>query len=190
MIMLFRRILWVFLVMLIVVSCSSSKSKDELDPPTPLVEITPSLTLETAWKTRIRGYDDEQFDIKLVPVTSGDKLFIASPGGQVVALDIYNGNRLWKAETDSAISGGVGIGSGLIVVGTHNGEVIALSEGDGKELWRVQVSSEVLSPPAIAANVIVVRTVDGKLFGLEPQAGSTKWIYERTLPTFTVRLKR
>ncbi len=185
--MLFRRILWVFLVMLIVVSCSSSKSKDELDPPTPLVEITPSLTLETAWKTRIRGYDDEQFDIKLVPVTSGDKLFIASPGGQVVALDIYNGNRLWKAETDSAISGGVGIGSGLIVVGTHNGEVIALSEGDGKELWRVQVSSEVLSPPAIAANVIVVRTVDGKLFGLEPQAGSTKWIYERTLPILTLR---
>lgn len=182
-----KRMFWLSLAVLVITSCSSSKSKDELDPPAALVDITPSLDLETVWQTHIDGYDDEQLDVKLVPATNSNTLFVASPGGQVLALDIYNGKQVWEVDTETEISGGVGIGSGLIVVGTHNGEVIALSDIDGAQLWRVNVSSEILSPPAIAANVIVVRTIDGKLFGLDPQAGSTKWVYERTLPILTLR---
>ena len=56
-------------------------------------------------------------------------------------------NRVWDTETDSPLSGGPGVGDGLVLLGTSDGEVIALGEDDGEIKWRARVSSEVLSSP-------------------------------------------
>ena len=170
------RLLSIYLVILL---SGCFGSKDNSEPPAPLVEFTPTVTLKTLWTSYI-GNSDETSYTKLIPVAYDGLLFTASNDGLIQALNLTDGRPVWQQEIDTPISGGPGIGEGLAVVGTQKGEVIALSKIDGTEKWRTQVSSEVLATPRINQGIAVVRTIDGKVFGLDSQTGNRLWIYERT----------
>ncbi len=154
-------------------------SKDNAEPPSPLVEFTPTITIKTLWTADI-GSSDDTSHTKLIPVVYNELIFTASNEGLIQALNLANGEPLWEQKIDTPISGGPGIGEGLAIVGTQKGEVIALSEIDGTEKWRTQISSEILATPRINQGIVIVRTIDGKLFGLDSQNGNRIWIYERT----------
>ncbi|MDM8569123.1 outer membrane protein assembly factor BamB [Thiotrichales bacterium HSG1] len=152
-------------------------SKDNSEPPAPLVKFTPTLTLKTLWTANIGDITNHT---KLIPTAHDGKLFTASTDGLIQALNLTNGKPIWKLELDIPISGGPGVGEGLIIVGSQKGQVIALSEEDGVEQWRSQVSTEILATPRINRGIVIIRTGDGKLFGLDSQTGNHLWIYERT----------
>lgn len=155
-------------------------------PPTPLAEFAPTVTVKEGWSTRLGKGTDEQF-LKLVPVVLGDRLYTAERRGRVAAYDAATGRIYWEQDTDEKISGGPGVGEGLVLLGTSEGEVIALSEADGKQVWRAAVSSEVLAPPRAAQGVVVAHTGDGSIAGLDAASGKRLWSYERSTPTLTLR---
>jgi outer membrane protein assembly factor BamB len=81
----------------------------------------------------------------------------------------------------------VGAGEELVVVGTNEGEVIALEAASGAVRWRARLSSEVLAAPAVAGDAVVVRCSDSRLFALDARDGKRRWVYQRAMPTLTVR---
>ncbi len=85
------------------------------------------------------------------------------------------------------MSGGVGAGYGLILVGTLRGEVIALDVSNGEERWRSQVGSEVLSAPAVNGDVVAVQTQDDRVLALEIDTGTQRWSYESSPAVLTLR---
>jgi outer membrane protein assembly factor BamB len=175
----------ILVVISLLASCSGSK--DNTEPPAPLVEFTPTLTVKTLWTANAGGGTQKSY-LKLAPVFYNERLFTASPTGKVRAFNFRNGKQIWEQKINLPISGGPGAGQGLIVVGSHKGDVVALSETDGREQWRTQVSSEVLVAPGISQGVVVVRTIDGKLFGLARQNGERLWLYEGSrVPLLTLR---
>ena len=187
--MIYKRIvlLFVFFYALIVFLGGCSSEKDNSEPPAPLVELTSSLNLKQLWSANAGGGSDEAYT-KIAPAFHNEQLFTASPTGLVRAFNFSDGKLLWEKQVNVQISGGPGIGNGLIVVGSHKGEVVALSETDGTELWRAQVSSEVLAKPRISDEIVVVRTIDGKLYAFDSGSGIQSWIYERNrVPLLTLR---
>jgi outer membrane protein assembly factor BamB len=100
---------------------------------------------------------------------------------------LADGKRLWKAGLEDDITGGVGVGDDLVLVGTANGELIALAATDGMERWRVPLESEILAPPTARDGVVVVATGDGHLYGLSSADGARKWSIEREVPTLSLR---
>jgi outer membrane protein assembly factor BamB len=166
--------------------CNLFKSKDNAEPPTPLTKLTSQLTAKVLWKAHTGGSNDNYF--KLLPVIHGGQLFTASPKGYVRAFNLQDGKLLWEKRLTVPISGGVGLGEGLLLLGTSKGEVIALAEPNGQEQWRSQVTSEILAIPRLSKGIVVVRTVDGKLFGLEKLTGKRIWVYERDkVPLLSLR---
>ena len=87
----------------------------------------------------------------------------------------------------SFVTGGVGAGEGLVILGTTHAEVIALSAADGSEKWRVRVSSEVLSTPATGDGLVFVQTSDGRLVALEAKDGARRWTFDTPVPVLTLR---
>ena len=182
-----KRLLWFYTLIVLINGCSNLSRQENTETPAPLVEFTPSLTLKILWTANAGGGTDKSY-LKLAPAFYHDQLFTASPKGLLRAFTLTDGKMVWEQQIDTAISGGPGVGEGLVLIGSHKGEVIALSEIDGTELWRTQVSSEVLAKPQINQGIVVVRTVDGKLFGLESKTGERLWVYERSrVPLLSLR---
>lgn len=159
---------------------------DNTTPPAELVDFEPTINVRTVWRRRV-GSGAGRLFLKLRPAIDGDKVYAATRDGRVQAFDARTGESVWDSDTDSPLSGGPGIGDGLVLLGTSEGEVIALGTEEGDIKWRSRVSSEVLSSPQAAGGVTVARTIDGKLFGLSSDDGTRLWVYDRTAPVLTLR---
>ncbi len=166
------------------VGCSSN-SKKEL-PPAELPDIQEEVRLDAQWSRSIGDGQGELYNL-LTPAADGERLFAASADGEVVAMDRLTGKEFWEVELDLPISGGVGAGYGLVMVGTLKGEVIALDVSNGEEKWRARVTSEVLSAPATNGDVVVVQTQDDRLIAFDASTGEQRWIYENSPAVLTLR---
>lgn len=120
------------------------------------------------------------------PVFTNGAVYAANSEGRLVRLDSATGKQAWNIDTQHKLSGGVGGGLGMLLVGTFKGEVLAFDD-TGKSLWKAQVSSEVMGPPQADSEVVVVRTGDGRIFGLDASNGKRKWVYQGATPPLTVR---
>ncbi|WP_305645354.1 outer membrane protein assembly factor BamB [Nitrosomonas sp.] len=113
-------------------------------------------------------------------------VYTADEGGKLTKYDASSGKELWQVKTKNQFSAGVGVGEGLILIGTFKGELLAYNES-GHMLWQASVTSEILSTPQVQNNIVVVRTVDGRIFGLDAIDGKRKWVYQGATPSLTVR---
>ena len=130
---------------------------------------------------------DESAATAFSPVFDDGAIYGAGVNGRLVRFDAASGKETASVDTDRRLSGGVGAGEGMLLVGTFKGEILAYDEKSGKALWTAQVSTEVLSPPRADGGVVVVRTGDGRIFGLEAATGKRKWVYQGATPSLTVR---
>ncbi len=134
------------------------------------------------WKNKVSESHIAAFYI----VYDNGAVYVADEEGKLTKYDAASGKELWQMKTKNKFSAGVGIGEGLILVGTFKGEVLAYNES-GHMLWQASVTSEILSPPQVQNNIVVVRTLDGRIFGLDAVDGKRKWIYQGATPSLTVR---
>lgn len=176
------------LLPLLLGGCGSWFGGSTVDPPAelPVLDKTRQLEPEIVWSRDVGSGSDDQY-LQLRPWIEADRVYVANHAGDVQALDIENGKKVWSVDTKLSISGGPGVGAGLVLVGTSDAELLALEQSSGDERWRVRVSSEVLSVPAAALDTVVVHTTDGKLLGLDAATGTERWRYEREVPVLTLR---
>jgi len=134
------------------------------------------------WKDKV----SENHIASFYTVYNNGAVYTADEEGKLTKYDAASGKELWQIKTKNKFSAGVGVGEGLILIGTFKGELLAYNES-GHMLWQVSVTSEILSPPQVQNNIVVVRTVDGRIFGLDAIDGKRKWIYQGATPSLTVR---
>ncbi|OGT00124.1 MAG: outer membrane protein assembly factor BamB [Gallionellales bacterium RIFCSPLOWO2_12_FULL_59_22] len=174
------------LALLVLGGCSTvqewmGSKKSDLEPAK-LAEFA-----ETA-KFKIRWHADlgDSGASLLQPALAGDAIYGVSGKGELTRVERATGKVVWRIECGIAVSGGVGSGEGLVLVGGNKGEVLAFGE-DGVLRWKSRVSSEVLSAPQAAEGVVIVRSGDGRIAGLNAADGKRVWLYERSTPALVVR---
>lgn len=166
------------------VGCSSNDKKEP--GPAELVKFDAEIELKREWSRSIGKGQGETYNL-LNPVVYGNEIFAADVRGLVVAMDRQSGKVNWKKDLDVPVSGAVGAGYGLVLVGTLRGEVLALDVSNGEERWRSQVSSEVLAAPAVNGDVVVVQTQDDRVIALDIDNGEQRWSYESSPAVLTLR---
>lgn len=198
-----KRSLALIAVLLMALSgCTWLKSlgkKDNVQPPTPLVEFAPTTQIDKVWSEGV-GKGAGLSGARLTPGSADGRLYAASVDGTIEAIDATSGKTLWQKHlgqrhgwlwrrSDNSLrwSGGPTAQGDLVVVGGLDGQVYALSTQDGADRWNTQLSSEVIAPPAIADGVVVVRVNDGHLVGLDASDGSRKWIFDQPVPALSLR---
>ena len=156
--------------------------KAPANPPAALEEIKPSYTAKVDWSSQIGVTNRYDF----TPVLEAGAIFGANAAGELVKLEASTGKQLWRVNVGEPISGGVGVGGGLVLVGSSKGNILAY-DFNGKPQWKAKVSSEVLSAPRFFDGLVIARTGDNHIFGLDAADGSRKWVYERTSPALSLR---
>mgnify|MGYP003582595912 FL=1 len=173
------------LTLAILAAGCSSNSKKEL-PPAELTKFTEEVVLQKQWSRSIGDGQGETWNM-LVPVIENDRIYASDVTGVVMSLNRQNGDVIWKKDLEKPVSGAVGVGYGLVMLGTIKGEVIALDASTGEQKWTARVTSEVLAPPATNGDVVVVQTQDDRLIGLDAATGDRRWIYDSTPAVLTLR---
>jgi outer membrane protein assembly factor BamB len=164
---------------MLLAACSSDKASIE---PAKLIDFKPVAKIEVRWQ---QSLGDSGINV-LTPGVTRVAVFGASEK-YLYRFDRDSGKQMWRIAPGFTISGGVGAGGGLVLVGGDQGELAAYDETDGTLRWQVQVSSEVLSAPQIDSGIVVVRTGNGRIAGLDAQDGKRLWLYERVTPALSVR---
>ena len=173
------------LALAILAAGCSSNSKKEL-PPAELTSFKEEVVLHKEWSRSIGDGQGKIYNM-LVPAIDGDTIYAADDTGVVIAMDRMNGDVKWKKDLEVPVSGAIGVGYGLVLMGTLKGEVIALDASSGEQKWRAQVTSEVLAPPATNGDVVVVQTQDDRVIGLDADTGNQRWLYDSTPAVLTLR---
>jgi outer membrane protein assembly factor BamB len=168
------------LIPLLLAACGSDKPPVE---PSKLLDFKSSARIEVRWDVNV---GDAGLSV-LSPAVTRQAVFAANAKGNLYRFDRNTGKQVWRVESGFVITGGVGAGDGLVLVGGEKGELAAYDEDSGKLQWQVKVSSDVLSAPRIVDGVVVVRTGNQRITGLSAKDGHRLWLYERPTPTLVVR---
>lgn len=152
------------------------------NPPAALEDIKPSYTVKIDWSSSVGK--TEKYDY--TPARDSDAVYASNIAGEMIKLDANSGRQIWRINIGEPISGGVGIGAGIVLVGTTKGNVFAYDTA-GKLLWKAKVSSEILSVPRYFDGMAIVRAGDNHIFGLNATDGSRKWVYEHVTPALSLR---
>ncbi len=121
-------------------------------------------------------------DISGDPVIVGDRIYVGSASGRIVALDAFDGRTLWTA-TEGAVSPVVVAGGSVFAV-SDRAELVRLDASDGRRIWgtplpffespRATRRKGVFAHygPVLAGGRLWVASSDGVLRGFEPAGGT------------------
>jgi outer membrane protein assembly factor BamB len=196
----FRRHIVALSLLVIVTGCASDKTEVK---PAQLVNFKSTANFDIRWQHTVGFlrpiclYHDQSICMRqksrkvdvnvLQPAITAESVIAANGVGEIQCFDFETGKSRWDINNGFSISGGVGAGAGVVVVGGDKGDVAVYDEATGKLRWKSKVSSEVLSSPKISDGVVVVRTEDGRIAGLDLKDGKRLWLYERSTPALVAR---
>ena len=169
---------------MMLVSCGSNES--DIRPPAKLIDFEPSASLSQQWSVKTKAKQDKRFS-RLSLAHNDGKLYAAGVDGHVMAIAADSGKTVWSRDIGQDISGAVGIGNGLVLVGTYEGQVFCLAAQTGELKWQAQASSEILSAPQTNGDVVVAVTSDGQVFAFDAQTGANRWRYDHPVPVLSLR---
>ncbi|MCD9026988.1 outer membrane protein assembly factor BamB [Luteimonas sp. BDR2-5] len=165
---------------------SEKAQQKALSEPSPLVDITPTITVSRLWSANA-GKGEGRIGARQGPAVADGRVYVAAIKGGVRALDLQSGATVWHHPSDLRLSGGPGVGDGLVVVGSLDGEVVALDAATGEERWQAKVGNEVIAAPAIGQGLVLVRSNDGRVTAFEAGNGQRRWFWTTEMPALTVR---
>ena len=174
-----------FSLLALLAGCSTISGwlgSDKGEKPAKLVDFKQAAAFHVRWHEDVGDMGDSVLE----PALTQDAVYAANASGKIYKLRRADGNQVWRVDSGFPITGGVGSGDGLVLVGGEKGQVAAYGE-DGKLRWKSTAPSEVLSPPQAADGVVVVRTADGHVVGLSEADGKRQWLYEHPTPSLIVR---
>ncbi len=173
--------------------------------PAELVKFDSEVRFKKVWRASIGKGLGKKY-LRIDPNILADRIYAADGYGLLEARNRFTGKSIWRTKVGavqkkgrlgafnfmdrkdpSFVSGGVGAGSGYVLLGTTLGEVIAIAARDGKEIWRTSVGAEVLSSPVTESDKVFLQTADGRLIALNETTGDIEWIFDNQIPVLTLR---
>lgn len=130
-------------------------------------------------------------DIAGGPVIVGNVAYAANASGNMAAIDIQSGERIWTASEGT--TGGLRVAGGSVYLVNDVNQLIRLSAADGQVIWRMQLplwSSDnprrrserfVHHGPVLAGGRLIVASSDGTLRQFDPANGAL--LGESALPS-------
>ncbi|WP_372758238.1 outer membrane protein assembly factor BamB [Litorivivens sp.] len=172
----------IVLAPLMLAACAGTPEENE---PAELTDFVIERDVEKLWSAGI-GKGQGKGLYQLRPAIEGDTIYAVSADGKLQARDSATGKKRWKRDLELAVSGGVGIDSERLYLGTAEGKVVAY-DLKGEQLWETQLNGEVLAPPVSDEEIVVAQTYDGQVVGLDALTGEKLWAFAASVPRLTLR---
>ena len=98
------------------------------------------------------------------PAVDAKKVYAATVGGLLVALDKLTGRPAWTFETDVRIGSSPSIVGETLIFGDLEGDLHALDARWGGRLWVRRLGGGISSTPVFANDLLYISSLDGSLY--------------------------
>ncbi len=148
--------------------------------------------LATIWSANIGTGGGYREKLTARPVSAGGRVYTMDTDGQITALDLKTGARIWRVSTQPAnlestnIGGGVCLDGGKLYASTGYGEILCLDPAGGKILWRKGLPSAARAAPTVGDGNVYVPTLDAQLAVYAQADGAKQWAYQSTATETTL----
>ncbi len=121
-------------------------------------------------------------DITSDPVISGNRVYVGNFGGQVAALDTFNGDRIWTA-SEGALGPVWPAGNAVFLVNDLH-QLTRLDAATGAPVWRIDLNTDEVEStrrqrpvtahygPILAGGRLIVGSTDGLIRQFDPASGA------------------
>ena len=139
-------------------------------------------TVSQAWRAKIGPGDRKYERIIAAPVAADGRVFAVDVEGDVTAVSLDSGNRLWKAElptggerSNVGYGGGLAYADGTVFASNGYGFIVALDADNGRELWQYEAGVPVRGSPTVAEGRVYAITHDNLMITLNAADGELAW---------------
>lgn len=106
----------------------------------------------------------------------GRTVFIGSQKGELVSLNLDNGQVYWKFSTGAPVGeSSPAYSAGVVYIGDSAGWLNALNASNGQKLWAFKTGSEIKSSPVVVGDRVLIGSYDQHLYCLSARNGSVLW---------------
>jgi outer membrane protein assembly factor BamB len=175
----------------LLLACSSQKTKPEAmaseveSGPAELVSFDETVDVDVVWR-RTLGKGSGTKNIRLRPAQSGDTVYGADYNGQLWALELASGDKVWSRKFDQKITSGVVVAENDLYIATQDGMLHSIAKSNGELQWSQPLTSESIAPAVVDDEQVYIRTLDGHLTAFDRRSGKQNWTYQAALPVLTV----
>jgi outer membrane protein assembly factor BamB len=120
--------------------------------------------MRQAWTAPLPGIPEEPL------ATDGQRLFVTTRDGSLVALDLQRGERLWDLPE---VPGRAAAAEGTVVLRQASGEVLSLHPGNGGARWRIETGIAGSLPPLVDGDRVFV--AGRGVMALDRESGRVLW---------------
>jgi len=106
-----------------------------------------------------------------------DRKLIAQAKGEVVAVNIENGQVLWRKDLPGGVLSSVAVSNGFAVTTATDGMVRAWSVANGEEKWSYPAGAPFFAGPAVVAGVIYAADLRGIVHAINLASGKAEWTF-------------
>jgi outer membrane protein assembly factor BamB len=111
---------------------------------------------------------------------AGDRVYVATGYGQVLALEAATGKPLWRVDVPAPVHSAPTVADGRIFVITVENELDVLAAEDGRKLWTHNGLPEPAgliggAAPAVSGDVVIVPYSSGEVYALRIENGRPLW---------------
>lgn len=167
----------------LLVGCGGSKLPD----PSPLVAFSTTAHAQKMWSTHASDGNEALF-FKLTPAWDENFIYSAGHEGDVSAINIMTGKKVWKQHYKNlSFSSNLALSTHELYLGTDSAEIVKLDKTTGQLIWAKPVPSTVIAAPKANDHAVFAKTINGEMTALDTQTGAPIWNYQQTLPSLILK---
>lgn len=118
----------------------------------------------------------------LRPLTVEQAVYFATADGQLSALALPTGQRLFHTKLSGSPAGSLVSWGTVVVACDATGTVSALDRQTGRPVWILPLADQVTAPLALAGNRLLVATMSGRVYLVSPSDGRVSWAFPAPVP--------
>jgi outer membrane protein assembly factor BamB len=126
------------------------------------------------WRVQTGG------QLRIVPAIGGDRLYVPTENGRLLALELASGSTRWERQLGDAVAEILPLDDRLFV-GSKDNFFYCLSTRDGRLRWRWRVGADVVGAPVVDEARVYFAAMDNLLRALDRGHGAQRW--RMPLPT-------
>jgi len=109
------------------------------------------------------------------PVVDGDRVYVGTHEGRLLALDARRGTRLWEFQTAESVIATPIVSGNRVYCGSFDGFLYALDAATGTLAWKADTGGAITTAAAVSGSRVIVGSRSYDLLAFDAARGTPGW---------------